>query len=372
MQSREIRQIFVDFFKERQHQQLPSSSLVPPATEKNLLLSNAGMNQMIPYFLGMQKPPAVRMTTVQKCFRTVDIDEVGDPSHLTFFEMLGNFSVGDYFKEQALVWSWELLTQVYKIPGELLTATIHPTDEEAYRIWTERVGLPAERVFRDESNWWIAGTAGPCGPDSEIYYDLGEQFGPHYSQLPVFDNPRYLEIWNNVFMQFNRDENGVDTPLPRPNIDTGMGLERLSIVMQGVKSIYDTDLFQVGIRRVGELTGKVYGQNERDDTAMRVIADHSRGMTFLINDGVVPGNIGRGYILRRIMRRAVRYGYMMGLDKALPDRDKPSRNRPDGRGLPRTGTETANASLPTSAAKRPHSAAPSRAASIPSSVSLPV
>ncbi|NWJ44316.1 MAG: alanine--tRNA ligase [Chloroflexi bacterium] len=315
MRSREIRQTYVDYFVKNGHLHLPSSSLVPPSGDKTVLLTTAGMQQMTPFFLGVQTPPHRRLTTVQKCFRTVDIDEVGDPSHLTFFEMLGNFSVGEYFKEGAVSFAWELLTQVFKLPEDKLYPSIFPTDEEALELWTKMIGLPASRITRIEDNWWgPVGKTGPCGPDSEIYYDLGPEFDPD-PDARVGDSPRYLEIWNLVFMQFNRDTHGVDTPLPRKNIDTGMGLERLSLVLQGVSSIYSTDLFQPIIQRAADITGKRYGANEKDDISLRVIADHSRAATMLITDGVLPGNVDRGYILRRILRRAIRYGRLLGQDK---------------------------------------------------------
>ncbi len=314
----ELRRRFVDFFEERLGTELPSSSLVPQ-NDPTVLLTVAGMQQMVPFFLGVEQPPTPRLTSVQKCFRTVDIDEVGDESHLTFFEMLGNFSVGDYFKREAIGWAWELLTQVYQIPREYLWVTVYPKDDEARRLWAEIAGLPAERITvtatPEKDNWWgPVGPTGPCGPCSEIYFDFGYAGGRTGDQ-PGDDGGRFLEIWNLVFMEFYRNEDGTDSPLPRKNIDTGMGLERLTMAMQGKRSVYDTDLYQPIIARAAELTGTVYGTDPKTDRALRVVADHSRSIVFLIGDGVLPDNEGRGYILRRILRRAVRYGRLLGLER---------------------------------------------------------
>jgi alanyl-tRNA synthetase len=314
----ELRRRFVEFFTERWAVELPSSSLVPQ-NDPTVLLTVAGMQQMIPFFMGVDQPPAPRLCSVQKCFRTVDIDEVGDESHLTFFEMLGNFSVGDYFKEDAIRWSWELMTQVYGMDPDRLWVTVYPADEEARRVWRDVVGLPEERITvtatPQKDNWWgPVGATGPCGPCSEIYFDFGYTEG-RTGDRPGDDGGRFLEVWNLVFMEFYRNEDGSDTPLPRKNIDTGMGLERLTMVMQGGKSVYDTDLYQPIIRRAEELTGTRYGQNARTDRSLRVLADHSRAITFLIADGVLPDNVGRGYILRRVLRRAVRYGRLLGLER---------------------------------------------------------
>ncbi|HEX5506043.1 MAG TPA: alanine--tRNA ligase, partial [Thermomicrobiales bacterium] len=278
------------------------------------------MQQMIPFFLGLESPPDVRLCSVQKCFRTVDIDEVGDASHLTFFEMLGNFSVGDYFKEGAILFAWELMTRDFGIPRDRLWVTVYPTDETARAVWRDQIGVPPERIVADETNWWgPVGATGPCGPDSELHYDRGPEHGcgqPDCS--PVCDRPgcnRFLEVWNLVFMEFYRDDRGVDTPLPRPNIDTGMGLERLAMVLQGQESVYETDLYLPIVARAADLAGVEYGADERADRALRVLADHSRAVTFLLADGVLPGNEGRGYILRRVLRRAVRYGRLLGLER---------------------------------------------------------
>ncbi len=314
MQSRDVRQTFVNYFIEKNHLQLPSSSLVPPAGDKTVLLTTAGMQQMTPFFLGLQAAPQPRLTTVQKCFRTPDIDEVGDLSHLTFFEMLGNFSVGNYFKEGAITFAWELLTQRYGLDEKRLFPSIYPTDDEALNIWTKQIGVPDSRIARLEDNWWIAGETGPCGPDSEIYYDLGPEFDPD-PNAQVGISPRYLEIWNLVFMQYNRKPGGEDVPLASKNIDTGMGLERLSLVLQGKKTIHETDVFSPIIQKAAEVAEKTYGQNAKNDFSMRVIADHSRAVTFLIGDGVLPGTEGRSYVLRRILRRAVRHGRLLGIEK---------------------------------------------------------
>ena len=310
----EIRRRFVDFFAARGHRDVPSSPLVPH-NDPTVLLTTAGMQQMTPYFLGLESPPAPRMTSVQKCFRTVDIDEVGDESHCTFFFMLGNFSVGDYFKPESLAWSWEFLTETMGIPGDRLHPTVHPEDEAAYAIWRDRIGVPEARIGKLADNWWgPVGPSGPNGPDSEIYFDLGHDRDDGSGTGPG-DNPRYLEVWNNVFMEFVQAADGSRMPLPRQHVDTGMGLERLTMVMQGADSIYGTDLYQPIIQRAAALAGVAYGGDPDHDAALRVIADHARGGTFLIGDGVLPGNEGRAYVLRRILRRAVRHGRKLGLEK---------------------------------------------------------
>ena len=310
----ELRSRFVDYFSERLGTELPSASLVPQ-NDPTVLLTVAGMQQMIPFFVGAEQPPTPRLCSVQKCFRTVDIDEVGDESHLTFFEMLGNFSVGDYFKREAIGWAWELLTQGYGLPADRLSVTVYPQDDEARRIWRDEIGVPPERIVDDPANWWgPVGKTGPCGPNSEIYYDFGYTEG-RTGERAGDDGGRFLEVWNLVFMEFNRNDDGSDTPLPLKNIDTGMGLERLTMVIQGKKSVYDTDLYQPIIARAAGLTGTRYGEDAKTDRALRVIADHSRAITFLIGDGVLPDNEGRGYILRRILRRAVRYGRLLGLER---------------------------------------------------------
>jgi alanyl-tRNA synthetase len=316
MSGDDIRRTYLEFFQSKGHLIQPSSSLIPHG-DPTLLLTNAGMVQFKPYFMGQTLPPNRRLTTSQKCFRTSDIDVVGDASHLTLFEMLGNFSIGDYFKRDAIAFAWELMTssQYYALPADRLWPSIHPKDEEAFALWREVTGVPAERIVRLEDNWWgPAGETGPNGPDSEIYFDRGEELGCGDPDCgPGCDCPRYLEIWNLVFMQFNRASDGSDTPLPRPSIDTGMGLERMALLLQGKDTAYETDLFFPIIQEAERLSGIDYGAGERSDYALRVIADHTRSVTFLIADGVLPSNEGRGYVLRRILRRAVRYGRELGL-----------------------------------------------------------
>ncbi len=313
MTGAEVRRAFVEFFEEHGHREMPSSSLVPH-NDPTVLLTTAGMQQMTPFFLGLETPPAVRLCSVQKCFRTVDIDEVGDESHCTFFFMLGNFSIGDYFKKESLAWSWDFLTRVMGLPAERLYPTVHPDDTDAYAIWRDQIGVPVERIGKLSDNWWgPVGNSGPNGPDSEIYFDLGEEHGD--TGTGPGDGTRYLEIWNNVFMEFFQSPDGSRKPLPKQNVDTGMGLERLTMVMQGARSIYDTDLYQTIIQRAAALSGVTYGIDSAIDSALRVIADHSRSATFLISDGVLPGNEGRSYVLRRLLRRAIRHGRKLNLDK---------------------------------------------------------
>jgi alanyl-tRNA synthetase len=314
----DIRRKFVEFFESKQHLHQPSSSLVPPAEDKSVLLTTAGMQQMIPYFLGLEEPPAPRMCTVQKCFRTVDIDEVGDESHSTFFFMLGNFSVRDYFKSESLAWSWEFLTEWMGLPAERLYPTVHPDDEEARRIWRDEIGVPEERIFGLEDNWWAAGPVGPNGPDSEIYFDRGESWGTDEDNAtPGSDGPRFLELWNNVFMQYNTTPDGVTTPLSKPCVDTGMGLERLILLVQGARTMYDTDDYQPLIQKVSELSGASYDVDPQTDRSMRIVADHIRGSVFLIGDGVLPGNEGRSYVLRRVLRKAIRHGRLLGIETSF-------------------------------------------------------
>jgi alanyl-tRNA synthetase len=315
MSGADIRRKFVEFFESKQHLHVPSSSLVPPAEDKSVLLTTAGMQQMTPYFLGLEEPPAERMVTVQKCFRTVDIDEVGDESHCTFFFMLGNFSVRDYFKKESLAWSWEFLTEWMKFPADRIYPTVHPEDEEAYAIWRDQIGVPEERIYRLDDNWWSAGPVGPNGPDSEIYVDRGEQWGCGREECgPGCDCPRYLELWNNVFMQYNTTPDGVRSPLATPCVDTGMGLERLVLLVQGARTMYETDFYQPIIARVSALSGKQYDVDPQVDTSMRIVADHIRGGVFLIGDGVLPGNEGRAYVLRRVLRKAIRHGRLLGIE----------------------------------------------------------
>jgi len=285
---------------------MPSSSLIPHG-DPTLLLTSAGMVPFKPYFLGTELPPNRRLASCQKCFRTTDIESVGDPHHLTFFEMLGNFSIGDYFKREAISWSWEFVTQRLELPPARLWISIFLDDDEAFGYWRE-IGIPEERILRfgEEENFWgPAGNSGPCGPCSEIYYDLGDGVGcKRPTCAPGCDCGRFSEIWNLVFTQYNQDEKGKRTPLPKPDIDTGMGLERTAAAMQGKTSVYETDLFLPLINHISELAGKKYGADSEVDNAIRIVAEHGRGITFLIADGVLPSNEGRGYVLRRLLRRA--------------------------------------------------------------------
>jgi len=317
MTSDEVRQMFLSFFEAKGHKVIPGISLIPHG-DPTLLLTSAGVVQIIPYFLGLEKPPSLRLASCQKCFRTTDIDTVGDTKHLTFFEMLGNFSVGDYFKKEAISWAWEFVTEYLKLPPERLWVTIYLDDDEAFAHWRQ-VGVPAERILRfgDEDNFWgPAGDSGPCGPCSEIHYDLGEEVGCGRPECkPNCECGRFSEIWNLVFTQYDQRPDGSRTPLAKPNIDTGMGVERTAAVVQSKHSVYETDLFWPIVQRVCQSTGKRYGVSEESDRAIRIIAEHSRGIAFLIADGVLPSNEGRGYILRRILRRASLFGQRLGLDK---------------------------------------------------------
>ncbi|HEY7832954.1 MAG TPA: alanine--tRNA ligase [Ktedonobacterales bacterium] len=311
------RAAFLTYFEGRDHTRVPSSSLIPK-NDPTVLLTTAGMQQMIPYFLGQERPPSLRLTSAQKCFRTTDIDSVGDASHLTFFEMLGNFSVGDYFKREAIAFAWNLLTKGFGLPKSRLYPTVHPDDDAAPALWQEIAGIPADGITRLEDNWWgPPGASGPCGPDSEIYYDRGSALGcGNPDCAPGCERcERYLEIWNLVFMQFYQDTDGHRTPLKQQNIDTGMGLERLSMVLQGKDSVFDTDLFRPIIDKFAALVGTEYGRDPAHDRSLRVIADHGRALVFLAGDGVLPSNEKRGYIFRRILRRAVRHGKLLGLDR---------------------------------------------------------
>jgi alanyl-tRNA synthetase len=321
MTGAEIRQLFLEYFEKHQHRLVRSSSLVPH-DDPTLLFTNAGMVQFKRTFLGEEKREYVRAVTSQKCVRAGgkhnDLDNVGYTArHHTFFEMLGNFSFGDYFKENAIEFAWDLLTTVYGLPKERLWASVYLDDDEAYDLWHTMIGIPADRIVRlgKEDNFWAMGDTGPCGPCSEIHLDRGEAHGCGRPECGVAcDCDRFLEIWNLVFMQFNQDAQGM-TPLPKPSIDTGMGLERLASVLQNVSTNFDTDLIRPIITRAEELAGKPYGRDEATDVALKVIADHSRAAAFLIGDGVLPSNEGRGYVLRRIMRRAIRYGRTIGLQK---------------------------------------------------------
>jgi alanyl-tRNA synthetase len=323
MLSSEIRETYLSFFEERGHRRMPSASLVPAPDDTSTLLTVAGMQPFKPYFLGREEPPATRLTSCQRCFRTPDIEEVGNTHrHLTFFEMLGNFSFGDYFKEEAIRFGWELSVEGFGFDPELIWVTVFGgdeelglgPDEEAIEIW-KAVGVPEERIVRlpRSENFWQAGPTGPCGPCSEMYLDRGPEFGGE-DDRPGDDTERYLEYWNHVFMALELHEDGSLTELPKRNIDTGLGLERMAAIQQGVTSVFETDLFKPLIELAEELSGSRYGEDFKATRAMRILADHSRGMVNLIADGVVPSNEERGYVLRRIMRRAILQGRVLGLE----------------------------------------------------------
>ena len=342
-----IRNSFRSFFEERGHQAMPSASLIP-AGDPTLLFTSAGMVPFKPFFMGEQTPPRRRLTSCQKSFRTTDIDEVGDHKHLTFFEMLGNFSIGDYFKRDAMTFAWELCTGLFGLPAERMYVTVHLDDDDAYDLWRDEIGVPPERIYRygNSDNWWgPAGLEGPTGPCSELHYDGGAEkgIGQHRETdemmapdeltallrreadggpaaepggcHPNCDCERFVELWNLVFMQFYQDLDGVRTPLPAPSVDTGMGLERAAAVLQGKPNVYETDLFRPIIDAVCGITGREYGADADTDYAIRVVAEHARAAAFLIGDGVAPSNSERGYVLRRIIRRAIRYGRQLGLDR---------------------------------------------------------
>jgi len=313
----EIRTAFLSFFEGKGHKTIPSSSLVPQ-DDPTLLLTSAGMVPFKPYFLGEKLPPSPRLASCQKCFRTTDIESVGDPHHLTFFEMLGNFSIGDYFKQEAINWAWEFVTHYLELDRSRLWISIFREDEESFGCW-RKIGIPEERIVRlgEEDNFWgPAGSSGPCGPCSEIHYDLGEEIGcRRASCAPGCDCGRFSEIWNLVFTQYNQDEDGHRTLLSKPNIDTGMGLERTAAAVQGKTSVYETDLFASLLDNISKFIGKKYGSDEDTDNAMRIVVEHGRGLAFLIADGVIPSNEGRGYVLRRLLRRAALFGRRLGLQK---------------------------------------------------------
>ena len=319
MSTDEIREKFLQFFESKGHLRLPSFSLIPK-NDKSLLLINAGMAPLKPYFLGIEEPPRRRITTCQKCIRTPDIDRVGKTArHATFFEMLGNFSFGDYFKREAIIWAWEFVTEVLKLPRERLWVTIYEEDDEAFEIWHKEVGLEPQRIKRmgKEDNFWEIGT-GPCGPCSEIYFDRGEDKGCGKPTCGIgCDCDRFVEFWNLVFTQFDKDENGVYHRLKNPNIDTGMGLERIAAIMQEVDSLFDIDIVKAIRNKVCDVTNYEYGKNAEKDISARVITDHIRGTVFMISDGILPSNEGRGYVLRRLIRRASRHGRMLGKKEAF-------------------------------------------------------
>ena len=312
----EIREKYLSFFESKGHLRLPSFPLVPQS-DASLLLINAGMAPLKPYFTGKETPPSKRVTTCQKCIRTADIENVGHTArHGTFFEMLGNFSFGDYFKSEATSWAWEFVTKVLEIPPDRLWVSVYEDDEEAVEIWTKKVGVDRDRIvyMGKEDNFWEIGT-GPCGPCSEIYYDRGEEYGCGKPDCKVgCDCDRYVEFWNLVFTQFDKDEDGNYNKLAHPNIDTGMGLERIACIMQGVTSIFEVDTIRKVLDSAAETAGIKYGDSEKNDVSLRVITDHIRSTVFLVSDGVLPSNEGRGYVLRRLLRRAARHGKLLGID----------------------------------------------------------
>ncbi len=312
----ELRQMFLDFFESKGHLAMKSFSLVPQ-NDKSLLLINSGMAPLKPYFTGVEIPPRTRVTTCQKCIRTGDIENVGKTArHGTFFEMLGNFSFGDYFKREAIGWTWEFLTEVVGLEADRLYPSVYQDDDEAFAIWEKEIGVSPERIFRfgKEDNFWEHG-AGPCGPCSEVYYDRGEEYGCGKPDCTVgCECDRYMEVWNDVFTQFDNDGEGNYTELEHKNIDTGMGLERLAVAVQGVDSIFDVDTVRALREKVSEITGHPYKVKEEDDVSIRLITDHIRSATFLISDGVMPANEGRGYVLRRLIRRAARHGRLLGVE----------------------------------------------------------
>ena len=329
MKVSQIRQAYLDYFAQKGHQIVPSSPVVP-GDDPTLLFTNAGMNQFKDVFLGFDKRPYNRATTAQKCIRAGgkhnDLDNVGYTArHHTFFEMLGNFSFGDYFKKDAIQFAWGLLTEVFKLPEEKLLVTVYAEDDEAYEIWNKQIGVPAERIIRigdnkgaryASDNFWMMGDTGPCGPCTEIFYDHGPHIAGGPPGSPDEDGDRYIEIWNNVFMQFNRDEAGNMHPLPKPSVDTGMGLERIAAVLQHVHSNYEIDLFVNLLKAAKEAVDAAGGENcDPTSPSLKVIADHIRACSFIVVDGVIPGNAGRGYVLRRITRRAIRHGYKLGARK---------------------------------------------------------
>lgn len=319
-----LREKYLGFFAERGHAVIQSASLIPE-NDPSVLFTTAGMHPLIPYLMGQSHPKGHRLTDVQKCVRTGDIEEVGDDSHLTFFEMLGNWSLGDYFNHQSIKWSYEFLTskKYLGLDPDRISVTVFagdddaPRDEDSAKVW-EECGIPKERIYYlpKKHNWWIAGTTGPCGPDTEIFWDTGKPACSDHCD-PSCDCGKYLEIWNNVFMQFNRQADGTYLPLTQKNVDTGMGLERTVCVLNGFKSVYDIDLFQGAFTKIEELSGKRYDSDPKTMRAMRIIADHVRTSTFLLGDpvGVVPSNVDQGYVLRRLIRRAVRMANSLGMPK---------------------------------------------------------
>lgn len=315
----EIRKSFLEFFESKGHLVAKSYPLVP-INDNSLLLINAGMAPLKPYFSGAEVPPRNRMATCQKCIRTGDVENVGKTArHATFFEMLGNFSFGDYFKRESIQWGWEYVTDYLKLPPDRLWISVYLEDDEAYDIWTKEVGIPSDRVVRlgKEDNFWEI-DLGPCGPCSEIYYDRGEKYGcGHQDCKPGCECDRYIEFWNHVFTQYDKDADGNYNPLPNPNIDTGMGLERIACIMQQVDSIFDVDTMRYILEQACKATGSQYRVNDKDDTSIRIITDHIRSAAFMVGDGIIPSNEGRGYVLRRLIRRAARHGKLLGRNDAF-------------------------------------------------------
>ena len=313
----ELREMFLSYFEGKGHLRLPSFSLIPQ-NDASLLLINSGMAPMKPWFTGEQEPPRRRVCTCQKCIRTGDIENIGKTArHGTYFEMLGNFSFGDYFKHEAIAYCWEFLTKTVGIDADKLYPSVYQDDDEAFGIWNNEIGIPVERIFRfgKADNFWEHGT-GPCGPCSEVYFDRGPQHGCGQPDCTVgCDCDRYIEVWNNVFTQFDNDGQGNYTELKQKNIDTGMGLERLAVVCQGVNSLFDVDTVMNITNKVSQITGAKYGQSHKTDVSLRVITDHIRSATMMICDGVLPSNEGRGYVLRRLLRRAARHGKMLGVNE---------------------------------------------------------
>ncbi|TCO79072.1 alanine--tRNA ligase [Marinisporobacter balticus] len=319
MSLNEIRKCFLDFFENKEHYVRESFSLIPE-NDKSLLLINAGMAPMKNYFMGIETPPKERMATCQKCIRTGDIENVGKTArHATFFEMLGNFSFGDYFKNEAIAWSWDFVTKYLKLPVEKLWVTVYEKDDEAYAIWDKNIGISQQKIVRlgKDDNFWEIGV-GPCGPCSEIYYDRGEKYGCGSPDCkPGCECDRYVEFWNLVFTQFDKDEDGNYNSLPKPNIDTGMGLERMACIMQEVDSIFEIDTIKHILNEVVLISGQKYRETEKTDLSIRIITDHIRSVTFMVSDGIMPSNEGRGYVLRRLLRRAARHGKLMGIKGAF-------------------------------------------------------
>ena len=326
MTANELRSKYIEFFKSKNHVEISGQSLIPE-NDPSVLFTTAGMHPLVPYLLGEKHPAGTRLTDYQKCIRTGDIDEVGDPSHLTFFEMLGNWSLGDYFKKESIAYSYEFLTspQWLGLDPKKISVTVFagdenaPRDEDAANIWKEN-GMPEDKIayLPASDNWWAAGPTGPCGPDTEIFYWVGEGLPPVGSNKGT-DSANWMEIWNNVFMQFNRKDEKTLEPLPKQNVDTGMGLERTNCILQGKTSVYLTEVFQPIINKIEELSSYKYGSDGEKDKSVRIIADHSRAATFILGDqrGVTPSNLGAGYVLRRLIRRAVRHGMKLGIDKSF-------------------------------------------------------